>query len=223
MKQTIIYTLFATVLLLIGCGIDKQIINKNMTEDQEHLLIERMNAQSSYEMFTPGRTSLEIEPLCFYKHFRLLKATTFNTIPPVTMHYLIDENNQVVKMDGTRDPILEHNAQGGLILNEKTVVSYAKFILDAVQTDQGTLRLTESFDKEILTSQPTIQQLDIIQQNIHPAKVTMTDDGFLLNAAVLYGDAIYNAEIVVKDDGNIQFTSEVLIADGLPIRQIFLE
>lgn len=194
-----------------------------MTKDQENLIIERMNAQCSFAMFTPDRTSLEIEPLCFYKHFRLLKATAFNTIPPVTMHYLIDENNQVVKMDGTRDPILEHNTQGGLILNEKTVVSYAKFILDAVQTDQGTLRLTETFHNEILTGQPTKEQLDTIRKNIHPAKVTMTDDGFLLNATVIYGDAIYNAEIFVGNDGDAQINSEVLIAEGLPIRQIFLE
>lgn len=194
-----------------------------MTKDQENLLIERINAQCSFAMFNPNRTSLEIESLCFYKHFRLLKATAFNTIPPVTIHYLIDENNQVVKMDGTRDPILEHNAQGGLILNEKTVVSYAKFILDAVQTGQGTLRLTETFDNEILTSQPTKEQLDIIRKNISPAKVTTTNEGFLLNTTVLYGDAIYNAEIIVKNDGNVKFNSEVLIADGLPIRQIFLE
>lgn len=223
MKQLQFATLFAALLLLIGCGIDKQITYKNMTKDQESLLIERMNAQSSFAMFTSDRTSLEIESLCFYKHFRLLKATAFNTIPHVTMHYLIDENNQIVKMDGTRDPILEHNAQGGLILNEKTVVSYAKFILDAVQTDQGTLRLTETFDNEILTGQPTKKQLNTIRKNIFPAKVTTTNEGFLLNATVLYGDAIYNAEIIVKNDGNVQFNSEVLIANGLPIRQIFLE
>lgn len=223
MRQLKLIILLATILLFIGCGVDKQITDKNMTKGQKRLLIERMNAQSSFALFNPDRTSIEIEPLCFYKHFRLLKATAFNTIPPVTIHYLIDENDHVVKMDGTRDPILEHNAQGGLTLNEKTVVSYAKFILDAVQTDQGTIRLIETFDEEIFTSQPTKEQDEIIRKNILPAKVTMTDDGFLLNATVLYGDAIYNADIFVRNDGYVQFNSEVLIASGLPTRQIFLE
>lgn len=197
----------------------------NMNTDRQQLqLIERLNARCSFPVFTPERTCIEIKSVSFYTHFRLLKATAFNTIPPVTMHFLIDEDNQVVKLDGTNEPILKNNARGGLILNENTVVAYTRFILDAVQTEQGSLRLVEHFQEdEIITSTPTPQHLELLRDNIRPTHVATTPQGFLLDAIILYGDTMFQADIFVEPDGNLCFRSETPIAEHLPIRPILLE
>lgn len=195
-------------------------------DDQIEVLIKKINALSTFSMFTPGRSHLTIAELPFYSEFKLLQATTFSSIPPVTMEYLIKgegENAEVIKMDGTRDPIFENNAKGGLILNKDTVVAYAAFVLDAVQTEQGSLRLVEKVDEDTFTDTPTPQQRKDVTHMIRPAKVTETADGFALDAIMLYGDSVYRADIDVKKDGFIEIKDEQLLAEGLPIRPIFLE
>lgn len=195
-------------------------------DDQIEVLIKKINALSTFSMFTLGRSHLTIAELPFYSEFKLLQATTFSSIPPVTMEYLIKgegENAEVIKMDGTRDPIFENNAKGGLILNKDTVVAYAAFVLDAVQTEQGSLRLVEKVDEDTFTDTPTPQQRKDVTHMIRPAKVTETADGFALDAIMLYGDSVYRADIDVKKDGFIEIKDEQLLAEGLPIRPIFLE
>ncbi|HAW34211.1 MAG TPA: hypothetical protein DCX19_06285 [Alphaproteobacteria bacterium] len=195
-------------------------------DDQIEVLIKKINALSTFDMFTPGRSHLTIAELPFYSEFKLLQATTFSSIPPVTMEYLIKgegENAEVIKMDGTREPIFENNPKGGLILNKDTVVAYAAFVLDAVQTEQGSLRLVEKVDEDTFTDTPTPQQRKDVTHMIRPAKVTETGDGFALDAIMLYGDSVYRADIDVKKDGFIEIKDEQLLAEGLPIRPIFLE
>ena len=40
---------------------------------------------------------------------------------------------------------------------------------------------------------------------------------------MLYGDSVYRAELDVKKDGFIEITKEETLAEGMPIRPIFLE
>ena len=201
--------------------------NWNEISDEEAgILIKKINPLSSCDMFSVDRSRLQIADLPFYSNFKLLQATTFSSIPPVTMHYLVSGKGadaEVIKMDGTREPIFENNPKGGLILNAQTVVAYATFVLDAVQTEEGSLRLVEKVDEDTFSSTPTPQQRKDVTHLIRPAKVTETADGFALDVIMLYGDSVYRADLDVKKDGFIEIKNEELLAEGLPIRPIFLE
>lgn len=199
---------------------------KDVPGSATEILIKKINEKSSFDIFSADRSHLTVADLPFYKNFKLLQATTFSSIPPVTMQYLISgtaPDFKVIKMDGTRDPIFENNAEGGLVLNAQTVVPYAAFVLDAVQTDQGTLRLVEKVDENTFSDTPTPQQRKEVTHMIRPAKVKETDDGFELDVIMLYGDSVYRADLEVRKDGFIEIKQEELLAEGLPIRQIFLE
>ena len=195
-------------------------------DTQNEILIKKINELSSFKMFTHGRAHLTITDLPFYSKFKLLQATTFSSIPPVTMHYLVSGNGEdaeVIKMNGTREPIFENNHRAGLILNAQTVVAYATFVLGEVQTEEGSLRLVESVDENTFTDTPTPQQRKEVTHLIRPAKVVETADGFNLDVIMLYGDSVYRADLEVKKDGFIEIKEEELLAQGLPIRPIFLE
>ena len=133
------------------------------------------------------------------------------------------KNGDVIKMDGTSKPIFVHNKDASLVLNEETVVPYATFVLDAVQTDQGTLRLVEHVDEDTFTDTPTPQQRKEVTHLTRPAKVTKTDDGFKLDVIMLYGDSVFRADLDVKNDGYIEIVGEEKLAEGMPVRPIFLE
>jgi len=197
-----------------------------ISDSDTEILIKKINALSSFDMFTPGRSHLTIADLPFYSNFKLLQATTFSSIPPVTMQYLIagrGADAEVIKMDGTREPIFENNPKGGLILNAQTVVAYATFVLGAVQTEEGSLRLVEKVDEDTFSNTPTPQQRKDVTHMIRPAKVTETAAGFNLDVIMLYGDSVYRADLEIRKDGFIEIKDEELLAEGLPIRPIFLE
>lgn len=217
-------TLVALIVMTLGWSKQMPHYNWNeVPETETEALINKINALSTYNLFNADRTHLQIADLPFYTNFKLLQATTFSTIPPVTMEYLLTKNGDVIKMDGTREPIFEHNKDAGLVLNEETVVAYATFVLDAVQTDQGTLRLVEHVDEDTFTDTPTPQQRKDVTHMIRPAKVVKTDDGFKLDVIMLYGDSVFRADLDVKNDGYIEIMGEEKLAEGMPIRPIFLE
>ncbi|HBO59230.1 MAG TPA: hypothetical protein DD624_04910 [Alphaproteobacteria bacterium] len=217
-------TLVALIVMTLGWR--KQMPHYNWSEvpaTETEALINKINALSTYNIFNADRTHLQVADLPFYTNFKLLQATTFSTIPPVTMEYLLAKDGEVIKMDGTREPIFEHNKDAGLVLNEETVVAYATFVLDAVQTDQGTLRLVEHVDEDTFTDTPTPQQRKDVTHMIRPAKVVKTDDGFKLDVIMLYGDSVFRADLDVKNDGYIEIVGEEKLAEGMPVRPIFLE
>ena len=97
-------------------------------ETETEALVNKINALSTYNLFNADRTHLQIADLPFYTNFRLLQATTFSTIPPVTMEYLLTKNGDVIKMDGTREPIFEHNKDHDLEGAKKFAARWVKEI-----------------------------------------------------------------------------------------------
>lgn len=192
----------------------------------EDVLIEKLNNATSSKILTKGRTHVSITDVPFYKNFKLAQATTYSTIPPVSMRFLIGgdfSDLTVVRMNGTNEPIFENNVNAGLVLNTDTVVPYVTFVMESVQSEEGCLRLVEAVDDDTFTQTPTPEERKKVTRLIRPAKVAETDDGFVVDAIMLYGDAVFRTEIAVKKDGYIDIVNDEKLAEGLPIRPIFLE
>ncbi len=214
------------LMILVGRKQMSQYEWNEIPESETEILIEKINEKSSFPMFKSERSHLTITDLPFYSNFKQIKATTFSTIPTVTMYYLVSgtgEEAEVIKMDGSRETIFENNPKGGIIINAETVIPYATFVLGAVFTDQGSLRLVEEVNDDTFTETPTPQQRKEVTHLIRPAKITPTETGFKLDVIMLYGDSVYRAQLDVKNDGYIEIEDEELLVEGMPIRPIFLE
>ena len=213
--------------LILGGEIKMCEYNWQDVDDKDiESLIEKINALITVAMFDAGNSALEIADLCFYKNFRLLKATTFDSRPPIAMRYLIGRKNPdwtVVKLDGSNKIIFNNNKNAGLILNENTVVEYARFVLGAVWAEDGNLRLIEAVDENTFTNEPTADELEEITRLVRPAIVNKTGDGFDLDVILLYGADIYQADVSVLSDGFLEIKDEELLAEDMPIRPILLE
>lgn len=198
----------------------------SVKENEEEVLIEKVNDATVSKVFTAGRAHLSFTELPFYKNFKLLQATAYTTIPPVTMRFLLGgeaPNWKVVKMDGTNAPIFEHNVEAGLVLNEETVVPYVTFVMGEVQSEEGSLRVVEEVDEDTFSSTPTPEERKTVTRLIRKAKVTVVDGGYDVEATMLYGDGVYHARIHVKNDGTIDIVEDEKMAENMPIRPIFLE
>lgn len=188
-------------------------------------LIPLINSQSSYDLFTQEKTHLQTTLLPFFKDYRLLSAQTFSTIPPVTMHYLWnEENNDIIRIEGIRDAVFNNLGKLGLILNEKTVVPYVKFVLDSVWTDKGSLRLVEDMEEIEFSDGPSMKDLRFLKKTIRPAIISRNGGSYLLDAIIIYATEIYQSTIKLQQNGTFEFQSETELKAGMScVRVIFLE
>lgn len=188
-------------------------------------LIPLINSLSSYNLFTEEKTCLQSSLLPFFRKHRLLSARTFSTIPPVTMHYLWnEENHDIIKMEGTRDSVFDNLGKLGLILDEGTIVPYVKFVLDGIWTDKGNIRLVEDMDEIDFSHSPSKEDLKLLETTIRPATVSRSEEEYLIDAIVIYGTEIYHSIIALRQDGIFDFQSETELKAGMScVRVIFLE
>jgi hypothetical protein len=190
------------------------------------ILIPLINAQLSFPLFSDSmQTSLEGEPLLFFSNYHLLSAQTFSTIPPVTMTFLWNpENNDIIKMNGTRDAVFDNLEKLGLDLSRKNLIPYIKFVLSNVSSEEGTLRLIESYSDVEYSREATKEEVHFLKKYDYTPEVAETSDGgYKVKCAVIYGDTLYEADIAVNGNGVFEFKDEHEVRSGLPVRQIFLE
>ncbi|WP_286856333.1 hypothetical protein [Proteiniphilum sp. UBA5431] len=190
----------------------------------KNALIPLLNSKQSFELFDANKTCLHTTVLSFFRYYDLISARTFSTIPPVTMEYLWNRNNNhIIKLDGTCDCIFDNLEKLGLNLNDNNFSDYLTFVLENVQSEQGTLRLVQSIDDVEYSQNPTKEEIKFLERNIKPIEVELKDETCRVQCHILYGDTLYRAEINVSDDGTFEFVSEECLRAGLPVRQIFLE
>ena len=127
-------------------------------------------------------------------------------------------------MDGTRDAVFDHLEKLELILNEKTAVPYVQFVLDNIWTDKGNIRLVERMDEIVFSENPSAEEQLFLETTIRPATVSREENGYLINAIIIYGTEVYVSEIVLNPSGIFDFLSETKLKSGLNcVRTIFLE
>lgn len=196
-----------------------------LTHNQQDKIIPLLNVTKSFEIFDKDKTFIQARELLFFKHFDLLIAQTFSTIPPVKFHFLWNrENDEIIAMDGTRDSVFDNLHKLGLILNESTIVPYVKFVLDGIWTDKGNIRLVENLDEIEFSDSPSGEDLKFLETTIRPATVSRSEEGYLIDAIIIYGTEVYHSIIGLRQDGIFDFRSETQLKGGMRcVRVIFLE
>ena len=185
-------------------------------------LINKINAIHEIPLFSAETTRLQEKPLSFYGDYRLLQATEFSSIPPMTMRFL-RKGGEIAKLDGTHDSILHISKKADLLPNEETVVDYVKFYLGAIMTSEGVFRLVKNFDDVEFSADPTEEQVEAIGKAVTAPEVKATEEGFDVSATLLYSDCIYRALVKVGKDGAVDLAEETVLLTGMPTRQIMLK
>ncbi len=191
----------------------------------EAALLVLLNAQMSFPLFKDGSTAIKTTKLPFYKEYVLVKAKAFTTIPIVEFSFLWNSNdNNVIKMDGSRDIFFDNTEQLKPRITPRTAVAYIKFVLGYVWDENGAMRLCESIDDVDFSSTPFPNQLSELTSSIKPAVVTKQDDMIVVNCNIIYGKALYRATIELQHDGLFEIVDEEQLGEEIDaLRPIFLE
>lgn len=189
------------------------------------VLIPILNALSTFDLFQKERTALTTEALPFFINYDLLEAKSFSCVPFVTKDYLWNSfNNDIIKLDGTRNAVFNNLGKLGPLINERTLISYLRFVLAHTQNSEGNMRLTEEVSEIEFCCYPDEKDMAYLQQNITPANIRREGEKYYVSCIVIHGAYLYRTEIVVEENGMFDFIDEVqLEKEMLCLRPILLE
>ncbi len=189
--------------------------------EQQAGLLRKINALFSHEMFTPDQTALKTQPLEWFCDWQLLQARDYNYHPYLQMLFFWNEPD-LIRMDGSQEPILQLCKLCPPYLNRENVYDYARFYLGAIQAEEGTLRLVRPGWDIDFNRDPTPGEIRNLRKAIKEPEITEMDANWHIRGTVLYGDCVYRAELQVLPGGSIDLMGEELLLEDMPVREIFL-
>ncbi|MGD9638257.1 MAG: hypothetical protein AB7U85_04280 [Alphaproteobacteria bacterium] len=188
-------------------------------------IINAINKEEGFDLYSLETSSAKQAAMPFYKTLSMLEITDFASIPPLTMRFFINNSNaasSILKLDGSKEALLEINKVERPTLDESNIVAYAKFALGTVMGEEGTFRLVENMGDIEYSRDPSEKEQKMLLAVIKPARIAKVDDGYSLDANVLYSDCVYRAIISVTSDGTVDIQEEKTMLNDMPTRQIML-
>lgn len=170
--------------------------------------------------FTPDKTTLRAQSLPFFKEYKLYEMTDHAAVP-AARKYALYKPGDVVMIDWTNGPIYATNEKAPIILNERSVIPYAKFFFNFVRGRKGRFQLIESIEDIRWQVEPPLQGRKVMQEMLEPIAIVEhnQDGGYRLDAFMLFKDSLFKTKISIDRLGLLTMSDEELKVEGLPVMQ----
>ncbi len=186
-------------------------------------IIHAANTYLQVDLFSTENAFLEQCPLSFYPGCCLIKLNHFSSMPPLSIYFIMDQKNELYALTGSRECFEIVNEKVELLLNMDTLIPYCKFYLGAVEAEEGPFFLIENLGDFDFTEQAEPFHLTAIRKHLAPPLVKPVDNGFKVHTFINYGVYLFEADLSVSCNGNIEIESEKVAAEFLPTKVFRME
>ncbi|MCK5296564.1 MAG: hypothetical protein KAJ75_06715 [Alphaproteobacteria bacterium] len=185
-------------------------------------LLEAVNSLHHRKFFDEKTSRLFCKDLPFFENYQLLKATEYSAHPPLSMRFLFN-GSDVIKLNGTKKPILDVCKKDSLSITKNNIISYVKFFLDNVTAKEGSFQIIESIDDITFFENTTPKEKTAINKNILPIEIlSVKEKAFKITASLLYSKCLYHATLKINKNGTVNIAKEKPVLTNLPVRKIML-
>ncbi len=198
-----------------------------MVEDWQKLDPEKMarilseiNPKLAPVPFHQETTAIRSQKLPFYRDYLLYELTDLSTVPGARK-YALCKPGDVNVINWTNQPIYETNDKAPIILNEESVISYAKFFFSYVRGRHGRFLVIETIDDVRWQVEPPAQGRKVMQEMLEPVTLIShaADGTYNLEAFMVFKDSLFKTKVHVKKDGLVSMSGEELKIEGMPVLQ----
>lgn len=185
--------------------------------------------------FDSATAEIETAPLCFYEDYVLCALESRATGENEAI-YMLWSPGDAVLLDWTNGPIYSLNERAPIIVEDSTVVEYAKFFFGMIRGASGYFVIAEGEDDVQWLPEATDEQKQSVCAKLKPVvNLGLTEDNFYtLVGTVLFKDALFQTEIKIApfpftstdpetgadmqfSTGQIALWNEELLQEDLPI------
>ena len=184
-------------------------------------LLERTRKSFEGATFNPDNTVVMSRDLPFYPGYKFYDLADHTNMPPARRFFLAkDGDPEVVLLDFTNMPIYTLNGKVPVQLNRDTVKDYVRFFFTFVRGRHGRFIIVETVDDISWREEPPPAARKSISKLIQPIAFHAADKGdgaFYTQAQMMFRDSLFQADVMVKPDGLVQLSNEVLLIEDMPV------
>lgn len=196
--------------------LDTEIWEK-LDENKIPAFLEEVNPHLGHVTFNPANTNIKVTDLPFYDGYQFFQLTDFNTVPNVRK-YVFYKPGDVVPVTWTNQPIYDLNERAPILIDETTVIEYAKFFFNYVRGRHGRFVIVESVDDLDWREAPPLQARKALQDMIAPVDiVSRTEDAFVMIANMVFKDSLFKTMITISKSGKVSLSNEEILVEGMPV------
>ena len=181
-------------------------------------LLEIYNPLFHGSNFDPVETTIMSQAMSFYPGLRYLDIADYSCVPPI-QRFAVDGDGVNVVLDWSNKPIYQLNEDMPIILNEDTAADYVRFFFDHVRGKNGRFLITESVDDIKWRDDPPPAARKTIGEMLMPMIVADAkgDGGYFLSITVMFKDSLFQCDVDVSVDGQIDLHNEKLLVEDMPV------
>ncbi|QDZ10837.1 hypothetical protein [Devosia ginsengisoli] len=142
---------------------------------------------------------------------------------PLYFYYLLDDNQNLHRLDGTEEAFTSAMQASGLSLNGSNVANYLWFY-NFFSRPGGELSLPLEFPDQIFAPVLYDDRHDEVMHDAlsHAKRIECLPSvsEFLCDAVIYLGDGIYRAKFVIQHDGGVTVEDRAALASGLPAKVV---
>lgn len=191
---------------------------KKLEGDEAAALLARINPAFDLSDFTPGTAAVLTHGLSFYPGYQFVEITDHSHSPAKTA-CAIYKDNTVVPLTWNNEPLYALNDSAPIVLNDKTVIDYAKFFFSYVRGRHGRFLIAENVDDIDWRDDPPPAARKAIAGMLVPLDITKKgeDGSYILKATMIFRDSLFAATITISPNGHVALSDEELLVEDMPV------
>jgi hypothetical protein len=156
--------------------------------------------------------------LSFYPGYDLVEVSDYEVNPARQNSFLYKEDEKAVLLDGTNEPIYALNSEAPLSVTAENIYLYVRFFFYFVQGRFGRFNIVENVEDVNWKEEPSLAGKKVLGKMIHALELkSARTDEFVLNASIVFKDSLFETDIHVKPDGQVNLSHQELLVEDIPV------
>lgn len=182
-------------------------------------LLDKINEQIEGQKLDTASVKILSTDLDYYPSCSFIEVSTGD--PLDKRQILLLQNNQaneVYILNGTNEPIYKLNVDLPIQLNKENVCAYARFFFSFVSGRHGRFLIIDNPDDINWREEPAPNARKALGKMIEPLSVISEDaESFTLKSSIIFKDSLFEADVIVKKDGQITLTRQEILVEDIPV------
>lgn len=181
--------------------------------------LEDINPGMEGSPFDPATVTIMAHDLPFYPGWQLLELSDHSAVP-IKHRTVVHKAGQAVFLDGTNGPIYSLNETAPLTLDDRNVLTYARFFFSYVRGRHGRFLIVDNVDDIAWREELPAAARKAMGQMIEPLRLSSYDaeTGYHLTGQMIFRDGLFRAQIHVEPKkGFVTLDNEELVIEDMPV------
>ncbi len=196
---------------------------KKLNQKEATLFLQKINPVLDGSPFDMESSVVLHQELSFYPGWCFLDVTDHNVMP-YKKCFVVVGSDDVIPLSDTSESIYDLNKIVPLALTVENIEDYVHFFFNHVSGPHGRFTVVENIDEIEWHEDPPIAVRRAINELIAPLTILSSKDNqFILEATMVFKNALFRVQITVGPDGMIDLSKEELLLEDMPLCEGILE